>query len=91
MPAKQQYLSGFWKRLSKVTAAIFASYVATMLLHSAILKNLTNQVPMLLTSAYSGFIVWIAFMILAFYIKKAWHVWGLYTLISLVSAYFIFM
>jgi len=91
MPANKKYLSSSGKRFSKVTAAILGGYIATMLLHIAIAKNLINDTPLLMTTAYSGFLIWIVFMLFAFLIDKAWHVWLLYTSLSCISLALIFI
>ncbi|MEM8967047.1 MAG: hypothetical protein AAGE93_11565 [Bacteroidota bacterium] len=82
MPAKAKYLSSGWTRFSKVTAAILGSYVVTMLIHIAIAKTAVNDTPVLLTSAYSAFLLWVGFMVLTFFIKKAWYVWAVYGVLS---------
>jgi hypothetical protein len=91
MPAKKKYLSRPWKRVSKITAAILGGYVATMLSHIACIKLAANDTPVLMTSAYTTFFVWVGLMVLAFFIHKAWHVWGLYLLIAVLSAAGIFV
>lgn len=90
MPAKQKYLSGAWQRFSKIIAAIPGAYIATMLLHVAVAKNMANDTPIVLTTAYSAFLMWVGFMVLVFFIKKAWHAWALLLGISSVSSFFIF-
>jgi len=82
MPAKKKYLSGPWQRLSKVLAAILGGYLATMLLHMAVATSVPNDTPVVLTTAYSAFSLWVGFMVLTFFMKKAWHAWGLFILIS---------
>ncbi|MGD1840435.1 MAG: hypothetical protein ACFB0B_06000 [Thermonemataceae bacterium] len=91
MPAKKKYLSGSWKRFSKVTAAILGGFIATMLLHVAIIKRVPYDAPALMTAAYSSFIVWVGFMILTYFIHKAWQVWCLLGAISLMSALVIYL
>ena len=91
MPAKSKYLSGGWKRFSKVTAAILGAYVATMLLHVALAKNVIDDTPIVLTTAYSAFLMWVALMVIIFFIKKAWHGWSVILFITVISAFFIFL
>ncbi|TRX60735.1 hypothetical protein FNH22_06735 [Fulvivirga sp. M361] len=90
MPAKSKYLSDTWTRVSKVTAAILGSYIATMLMHIATATLVTNNAPVILTTSYSAFLIWIAFMVLAFFIKKAWHVWCLFGSVIIVCSLIIF-
>lgn len=91
MPAKKKYLSNGWKRLSKVTAAILGTYLATMLLHVAIAMNVANDTPVVLTTSYSAFLIWVGLMVLTFFIKKAWHAWSLLLAIVGISSLFIFL
>ncbi|MEM9981922.1 MAG: hypothetical protein AAF734_05460 [Bacteroidota bacterium] len=91
MPANKKHLSGGWKRFSKVTAALLGGFVATMLLHVAVIKRVPNDTPALMTAAYSSFVVWVGFMILTYFIHKAWHVWCLLGAISLLSALVIYL
>ncbi|WKN42994.1 hypothetical protein [Tunicatimonas pelagia] len=86
MPAKAKYLSSGWARFSRVTAAIVGSYVVTMLLHVAAAKVAPNNTPVILTAAYSSFLVWVGLMVLAFWMKKVAHVWSLYALLTGISA-----
>ena len=90
MPAKKKYLSGGWKRFSKVTAAILGSYIVAMSVHVAVIKLAMDDTPWLLTSSYSSFLLWTGLMVLAFFIKKAWHVWGIYAVISSICSILIF-
>ncbi|MEM9721900.1 MAG: hypothetical protein AAGA10_21725 [Bacteroidota bacterium] len=91
MPAKAKYLSNGWVRFSKFMAAFFGAYLATMLSHMAIAKNVPNDTPVLLTSIYSGFIVWVGFMIMVYLIKKAWISWAILLSVCLVSSLLIFL
>ena len=76
MHAKKKYLSNGWQRLSKVLAMFFGAYAATAALHIAIAKNVTNDVPILLTSTYTSFILWVGLMVMVFIIKRAWIAWS---------------
>jgi len=66
MPAKKKYLAGGWKRLSKVLAIIFGAYFASAFLHIALAKNVLNDTPVLLTSAYTSFLVWTGLMVMVY-------------------------
>lgn len=91
MPANAKYLSSGWARFSKIMAAIFGAYFATMFIHMAIAKNAPNDTPVLLTSTYSTFLVWCGFMVMVFLIKRAWVSWALLLLIILLSSLLIFI
>ena len=91
MPAKAKYLSSGWTRFSKVMAAIFGAYFATMTFHIAIAKNVPNDTPVLLTSVYSTFLIWCGLMIMIFLVKKAWVSWVILVSIILSGGLLIFI
>ncbi|MEM9858420.1 MAG: hypothetical protein AAF843_13740 [Bacteroidota bacterium] len=91
MPARSKYLSSGWTRLSKVLAMLFGAYAATAALHIALAKNVTNDVPVLLTSTYSSFLCWVGLMVLVFIIKKAWVSWAVLLGLIGFSSLFIFV
>ena len=91
MPAKAKYLSSGWTRFSKVVAAIFGAYFATMFMHIALAKNVPNDTPVLLTSTYTAFLVWCGLMIMIYLIKKAWISWAILLSVILISALLIFI
>ncbi|MEM6264653.1 MAG: hypothetical protein AAGI38_19230 [Bacteroidota bacterium] len=91
MPAKAKYLSSKWQRASKVTAAILGSYLATMFIHMAAVQLADKSAAALMTTAYSTFLMWVAFMTLAFLVKKGWHIWAIYGGITLVCSLILFL
>ncbi|MEL6591339.1 MAG: hypothetical protein AAFQ87_18880 [Bacteroidota bacterium] len=91
MPAKVKYLSSGWRRTSKLFAAIFGAYAASMFIHSAIAKLAPNDTPILLTAAYTGFALWIGFMIMVYMIEKAWISWAILLSICALSTLLIFL
>lgn len=91
MPAKKQYLSSGWTQFSKVLAVIFGAFAATAMLHIAIAKTVVNDVPVLLTSIYSSFLVWIGFMIMVYMIKRAWVSWSILLGVVGLSSIFVFL
>ncbi|MEM1408681.1 MAG: hypothetical protein AAF149_23220 [Bacteroidota bacterium] len=91
MPARSKYLSSGWSRFSKILAIVFGAYAATATLHIALAKNVANDTPVLLTSTYSSFLIWIGFMIMVFMIKKVWKAWSILLAIIAISSLLIFM
>ncbi|MEM9389150.1 MAG: hypothetical protein AAGA02_01680 [Bacteroidota bacterium] len=85
MPANPKYLSSPWKRFSKVMAAIFGSFFVTGFLHAAIGKHVLNPLDVTMSTQYTSFFMWVAFMVLTYVINKAWHVWVLYIGLALIS------
>jgi hypothetical protein len=41
--------------------------------------------------AFSGFILWVALMIVAFLAKSGWKIWGIYLLITLLCSLLIYL
>lgn len=92
MPAKKEYLSGPWKRFSKLMAATVGAYVAAMLFHVATAKiAMPNESSIVLSSSYTGFVTWVGLMVLIYFIKKAWHAWLLLFAVSFISGAIIFI
>ncbi|MEM6763810.1 MAG: hypothetical protein AAF824_15785 [Bacteroidota bacterium] len=91
MPAKAKYLSSGWVRFSKVMAAIFGAYAATMTAHLAASMMLEDDTPILLTSTFSGFLMWVGLMVMVFFIRRAWISWAILLSITLVSSLIIFL
>lgn len=91
MPAKTKYLSSGWTRFSKILAIIFGAYAATSTMHIALAKNVVYDTPVLLTSTFTSFLVWIGLMVMVFLIKKAWVAWLMLLGLIGVSCIFIFV
>ncbi|MEM8565793.1 MAG: hypothetical protein AAGF85_04990 [Bacteroidota bacterium] len=91
MPARSKYLSSGWTRLSKILAMFFGAYAATATLHVALAKNVTNDVPVLLTSTYTSFLCWVGLMVMVFMIRKAWISWVILLGLIGLSSLLIFM
>lgn len=75
MPANPKYLSGSWTRFGKVTAAILGGYLATMSTFMAIGILVEDKGPIVMTTAWLSWLLWVFFMVLAFIAKKPWHIW----------------
>jgi hypothetical protein len=84
MPANAKYLTTSpWQRFAKISAAIVGGYGVTMSLHVA-LAAWSNHVNVLITTTFSGFILWTVVMILAFLSKNGWRVWLICLLLTMV-------
>lgn len=84
MPAKEKYLTASpWQRFAKISAGILGGYLVSMSIHLA-LASWFDHVNMLITATFSGFIVWVVFMALAFLSRNGWRAWLLYLLIATV-------
>lgn len=91
MPANPKYLTQSpWQRFAKITAAILGGYFVSVTFHLA-LASWFSRANILMTMAFSGFILWVALMIVAFLAKSGWKIWGLYILLTLVFSLFIYL
>ncbi|MEM8900071.1 MAG: hypothetical protein AAGC85_18295 [Bacteroidota bacterium] len=91
MPAKAKYLSSGWVRFSKVMAVIFGAYAATMSIHLALASLVKDDTPVLLTSTYTGFLMWVGFMIMVYLIRRAWISWAILLSITLIGCLIILL
>jgi hypothetical protein len=90
MPANPKYLTqSIWQRFLKITAAILGGYFVSVSFHLA-LASWLNRANVLITMAYSGFIVWVALMVIAFLAKNGWKIWGVYLLLTLLFCIIIY-
>jgi len=91
MPANPKYLTqSKWQRFAKITAAILGGYFVSVTFHLA-LASWLNRADVLMTMAFSGFILWVALMVVAFLAKSGWKIWGIYILLTLVFSLFIYL
>lgn len=91
MPANPKYLTqSKWQRFAKITAAILGGYFVTVTFHLA-LASWFNRANILITMAFSGFILWVALMVIAFLAKNGWKIWMVYILLSLTFSLLIYL
>ena len=91
MPANPKYLTqSKWQRFAKVTAAILGGYLVSISFHLA-LASWFNRADVMITMAFSGFILWVALMVVAFLAKSGWKIWGVYLLLTFVFSLFIYL
>ncbi|MCC9017982.1 hypothetical protein [Flavobacterium lipolyticum] len=91
MPANPKYLTqSKWQRFAKITAAILGGYFVSVTFHLA-LAAWFSRADILMTMAFSGFILWVALMVVAFLAKSGWKIWGIYILITLIFSLFIYL
>ncbi len=91
MPANPKYLTqSKWQRFAKITAAILGGYFVSVTFHLA-LASWLNRANVLMTMAFSGFILWVALMVVAFLVKSGWKIWGIYILLTLAFSLLIYL
>ncbi|MEO9571716.1 MAG: hypothetical protein ABJH82_01470 [Polaribacter sp.] len=81
MPANPKYLSSNWQRFAKITAGFLGGYFVAISFHLAI-SFIFNHVNVIITSSFSGFILWSVLMIIAFLAKNGWKIWAIYLVIT---------
>lgn len=91
MPANTKYLTqSKWQRFAKITAAILGGYLVSVSFHLA-LASWFNRANIMITMAFTGFILWVALMVVAFLAKKAWKIWLIYLGITLFFSVLIYL
>jgi hypothetical protein len=89
MPAKREYLTTRGQRALKITAGLLGGYFLSLTLHMALAAALPFKPEVMLTATFTLFILWVAFMLLAFAARNGWKIWGIYllsiTLLSLLT------
>ena len=91
MPANHKYLSSLGQRILKITAGILGGFIITILFHNALGSLFEEKGGILITSAYTAFLLWAALMVIAFLAKNGWKVWGAYLLLIVVFGAIIFL
>ncbi|MEM7485211.1 MAG: hypothetical protein AAF348_08380 [Bacteroidota bacterium] len=91
MPANKKHLSSSRQRFLKISAGILGGYLVTIFAHNALGSLLTEKGGLIITTAYTSFLLWATLLVLAFIAKNGWKVWGLYILLSIIFASIIFL
>ena len=83
MPANPKHLTASpWHRFGKISAGVLGGYFVSSAVHLAF-ASWFNHVNVLITSTFTGFILWAVLMVLAFLSKSGWRIWMLYVLLTL--------
>ncbi|MES2574191.1 MAG: hypothetical protein V4572_04570 [Bacteroidota bacterium] len=91
MPANPKYLTqSKTQRFAKITAAILGGYFVSVSFHLA-LAAWFDRATIIITMAFSGFILWVAMMVIAFLAKNGWKIWGIYLLLTLFFSLIIYL
>lgn len=91
MPANPKYLTqSKWQRFAKITAAILGGYLVSISFHLA-LASWFIRANMIITMAFSGFILWVSLMVVAFLAKNGWKIWLIYLSLSLLYSILIYL
>ncbi|WP_111309914.1 hypothetical protein [Confluentibacter sediminis] len=90
MPANPKYLSSNWQQFAKITAGFLGGYFVTITCHLSLTFWL-DHVNVMITSTFTGFILWVTLMIVAFLSKNGWKIWGIYILLGLFFSLIIYL
>lgn len=91
MPANQKYLSSSGQRFLKISAGILGGFFVTIFFHNALGTLMEEKGGLIITSAYTSFLLWALLMVIAFLSKNGWKVWGVYLLLSIAFCAIIFL
>jgi len=91
MPANPKYLTqSIGQRILKITAAILGGYLVSVSFHLA-LAAWIDKTAIIMTMSFSGFILWVGLMIVAFLAKNGWKIWGIYLLLTSFFYFLIYL
>ena len=83
MPANPKHLTqSKTQRFLKITAAILGGYLVAVSFHLA-LATWFDRATIVISMTFTGFILWVALMVIAFLAKNGWKIWAIYLLITL--------
>ncbi|OJV13053.1 MAG: hypothetical protein BGO21_04815 [Dyadobacter sp. 50-39] len=86
MPANKKYLTKSpWLRLSKILCGSVGGYAVTVSLHLFFTAFLPKE-NVIMTAAFTGYILWAFLLLYAFVATNVWRVWGIYVLLTIVFA-----
>ena len=85
MPANKKYLSSPFQRFLKITAGFIGGY-AVMLSFHIMLTFIFEKKNVVITAAFTGYILWAVLLLFAFLARNGWKVWGLYILLTFAFA-----
>lgn len=84
MPAKQKYLSSAGQRALKVSAGLIGGYLLSTAFHLFLARIPGIGLNLLVSGTFSGFLLWVVLMVMAFLARNGWTVWGIYLLLTLL-------
>ena len=91
MPANPKYLTqSKTQRFAKISAAILGGYFVSVSFHLA-LAAWFDRGTVIITSAFSGFIIWVTLMVIAFLAKNGWKIWAIYLLLTIVLSAVVYL
>lgn len=84
MPANKKYLTKSpIHRFLKITAGFVGGYAVTMSFH-LLLTRFFKAGDVMITTAFTGVILWAVLLLLAFLSKSVWKIWLAYIVLTLL-------
>lgn len=84
MPANKKYLTKSpWLRLSKILAGVVGGYAVMFSFHLLLTKVFPKE-QVIATSFFTGYILWVILLLVAFLIQNVWKVWCIYIGLTLI-------
>jgi hypothetical protein len=91
MPANPKHLTqSKTQRFLKITAAILGGYLVAVSFHLA-LAAWFDRGTIIITMTFTGFILWVALMVVAFLAKNGWKIWGIYVVLTLFFCLIVYL
>lgn len=91
MPAKKEYLTTGAQRALKISAGLLGGYFLSVAVHLVLGVVLPYRMEVIVTGAFSVFLLWVALMIIPFLMRNGWVVWGIYLLSTAVCAAIVYL
>lgn len=85
MPANKKYLSSPFQRFLKISAGFIGGYTVMLSSH-LLLTTIFEKKNVIITAAFTGYILWAVLMLVSFLAKNGWKVWVSYIILTLVFA-----
>lgn len=91
MPANKKYLTkSIIKRCAKIMTAILGGYFVSISFHLA-LASWFDRTAIIITMAFTSFILWVGLMIVVFIAKKVWQIALLYFVLTLLFSLIMYL
>lgn len=92
MPANPKYLTkSSWHRFAKISAGILGGYIISALFHMVLSLYIPAHKEVLITSAFTLFILWGGLLLVPYLFRNGWKIWGIYLLAILLLYLFFYL
>ena len=91
MPAKKEYLTTKSQRALKITAGLIGGYFLSVTFQMMISVLIPYRTAVILSGAFSVFLLWVALIVIAFLVRNGWLIWGIYLFVTIVCSAIVFL